>query len=1376
MAGGIVFLKLGIGTTAGRGKTQVVDTPATTLRTPHIAVYSGGPAARSRTLWEIFEATAAQHSAAAALDDGTTVLTYAQLSDAAERLGSELTRWGVGPGDRVGVRVPSGTAQLYVSILAVLGVGAAYVPVDLDDPQERVDLVWAESGVCAVLGADGEVTRGTARPVGRRPRRPMPQDDAWVIFTSGTTGKPKGVAVTHRSAAAFVDAEAQLFVQDAPLAPGDRVLAGLSVAFDASCEEMWLAWRHGGCLVPAPRSLMRTGPELVDWLARRGITVVSTVPTMASLWPADLLSGIRLLVLGGEACPVGLADRLTTRCTEARSPEVWNTYGPTEGTVVSSAARLSAGQPVRIGLPLAGWQLTVLDPATGRPVPWGSIGELVIGGVGVARYLDAEQDARKFGPVEALGSGRAYRSGDLVRAEPEGLVYVGRADSQVKIRGYRIELSEIESVLLQVPGIAQAAVITHQQRAGVTELAAYYSTGNQNGSDPGDGVAAVDRQSVAERLRRRLPAHMVPAFLEELPVIPLLPSGKADHKKLPAPSSEGRLVVDRPYQAPRTPLETLLAESMADVLALDRISTDSHFFEDLGLSSLLVAHFCAKVRERADATCSPPSTRDVYLHPTVRQLADVVASPSTVSATVPIPITTGSTEPTIASGRKPQAAEPRHPRRLGAVAMVLCGVAQFAVFLSSLGVASTVTVVSLSWVSAARSWTTLGLRSLGLGSGLLILSCILPIAVKWVLIGRWTPRRIRVWSPTYLRFWLVRTILHASPLALMSGSPLYVLYLRALGAKIGRRVVILSGTLPVCTDLLTIGDDTVIRHGAAFYGYRARDGVVETGPVTIGAGAFIGERAVLDVGTVVGDGAQLGNSSSLHEGQGVPSGARWHGSPAQPTDVDYRRVDTLRPSPLRPFVHAAGQVLTLVLVTSLVLGVGGTVITQPDVTRLFAGGSRVLSGTTFYRAGLIVSALLFFGSLVAGAVVVLTVPRLLQRLITPGRVYPLYGVHHFVHRTIRRLTNVPFYLELFGDSSYVIGYLRALGYRMRDVEQTGSNFGASLDHDNPFLVEIGRGTMVADGASLLNADYSATSFRLSTLSIGAQNFLGNFVTFPAGGRTGDNCLIATKAMVPLEGPVRQDVGLLGSPCFEIPRSVTYDSRFDHLKTGDELRRRLGAKNRHNIVTMALFLVLRWLHVLGSTLIAMAVATEYRWTAGPAAVLGVSATLLAVLVFSFAYFVLVEWTVCGFRRLTPRYCSIYDPYFWWHERFWKLQTPYLAIFNGTPLKGLVWRLVGVKVGKRLFDDGCSIHERSLVTIGDDCTLNPGALIQCHSMEDGTFKSDHTVLGDGCTIGVGALVHYGVRIGDTVTLAPDSFLMKGETVPDRARWGGNPARPM
>ncbi|WP_042800390.1 AMP-binding protein, partial [Streptomyces sp. C] len=350
------------------------------------ARFSAGPAAPARTLLDVFEATVRAHPEEPALDDGTSRLTYRALAARVERRRRALAAAGVGHGDRVGVRVPSGTNELYVAVLAVLAAGAAYVPVDAEDPDERARLVFAEAGVRAVLGPGRHIDRGD--PAGRPPAapapavRPGPRDDAWIIFTSGSTGRPKGVAVSHRSAAAFVDAEAALFLAEEPIGPGDRVMAGLSVAFDASCEEMWLAWRHGACLVPVPRHRVRSGADLGPWLVEQEITVVSTVPTLAALWEPAALDEVRLLIFGGEACPPELAARLVT---EGR--EVWNTYGPTEATVVACACPLTGAEPVRIGLPLAGWELAVVD-ASGEPVPMGGSGELVIGGVGLARYLD----------------------------------------------------------------------------------------------------------------------------------------------------------------------------------------------------------------------------------------------------------------------------------------------------------------------------------------------------------------------------------------------------------------------------------------------------------------------------------------------------------------------------------------------------------------------------------------------------------------------------------------------------------------------------------------------------------------------------------------------------------------------------------------------------------------------------------------------------------------------------------------------------------------------------------------------------------------------------------------------------------------------------
>jgi non-ribosomal peptide synthetase-like protein len=234
--------------------------------------------------------------------------------------------------------------------------------------------------------------------------------------------------------------------------------------------------------------------------------------------------------------------------------------------------------------------------------------------------------------------------------------------------------------------------------------------------------------------------------------------------------------------------------------------------------------------------------------------------------------------------------------------------------------------------------------------------------------------------------------------------------------------------------------------------------------------------------------------------------------------------------------------------------------------------------------------------------------------------------------------------------------------------------------------------------------------------------------------------------------------------------VERDSRFDHLWRGDEQSKRLAAKNRYNIRTMGVVLFIEWLQILLFTLFAF-VAVNLDNVLGP---VGVAADMTLSLVVSTAYYVLVERITTGFRPLRPQFCSIYDLYYWWHERLWKVPDTYLNIFNGTPFKNVVWRLLGVRIGHRVFDDGCTLTERTLAIIGDDCTLNAGSKIQCHSMEDGIFKSDRTTLGTGCTLGVGALVHYGVTMGDGAILAADSFLMKGEETPPHSLWGGNPAR--
>jgi non-ribosomal peptide synthetase-like protein len=338
------------------------------------------------------------------------------------------------------------------------------------------------------------------------------------------------------------------------------------------------------------------------------------------------------------------------------------------------------------------------------------------------------------------------------------------------------------------------------------------------------------------------------------------------------------------------------------------------------------------------------------------------------------------------------------------------------------------------------------------------------------------------------------------------------------------------------------------------------------------------------------------------------------------------------------------------------------------------------------------------------------------------------------------------------------------------VVQTGSNFGSDVRQENPFLATIGSGTMVADGLSIINADFSSTSFRATRVTVAERSFLGNQIAYHSQVAVGGNVLIGTKTMLPSSGGVRENVGLLGAPSFEIPRSVERDVRMNRLSRVEQ-RHRLAAKNRHNLVTIALAVFVRWFYLVG-VLVLDAAAAEFYLGSGSEIALAVSPVV--TLLFTVLYWTLVERLVTGLRDLQPRYCSILDRDFWRHERYWKMPSPaFVQLFNGTPFKGWVWRLMGVKVGRRLFDDGATLTERTLVTVGDDCTFNLGANIQSHSQEDGIFKSDRCVIGDGVTLGVSAFVHYGTTLSDGAVLESHSFLMKGEELSPHSRWVGNPA---
>jgi non-ribosomal peptide synthetase-like protein len=803
-----------------------------------------------------------------------------------------------------------------------------------------------------------------------------------------------------------------------------------------------------------------------------------------------------------------------------------------------------------------------------------------------------------------------------------------------------------------------------------------------------------------------------------------------------------------------TESESIFAEVLADVLRVDNVSVDSHFFDELGADSLVMAKFCARVRKQEGLPSI--SMKDVYAHPTIRSLAAALA------VVAPRPV------------QPPVSAAIEAATRASTWEYILCGTLQAVSLLAYSYVAVVAIEAAYAWVSAASGALATYLRLVLASTAAFLVVCAVPIAAKWLLVGRMKAQQIRLWSLAYFRFWIVKTLIRSSPAArLFIGTPLYSFYLSVLGAKIGPGVVIFSRRVPICTDLLTIGAGTVIRKEAIFNGYRAQSGQIETGPVTLGRDVFVGEWGVLDINTSMGDGAQLGHASALHSGQAVPAGERWHGCPAQRTDVNYVRVTPARCSTLRRAAYGVAAVLVvLVFYLPLVEGTASLAIgAASSLTQMLQPTAHAGALGELIAEAAILSLILFVGLALIGLLLVIAVSRVLNPLIKPDTVYPLYGLHDAVHRAIARIGRMRFFTRLFGDSIYIVHFLQWLGYHLSPVEQTGSNFGNEVMHANPSLSAVGTGTMVASGLILVNDEVSSSSFLVSRAAIGPRNFVGNDVVYPAGGRTADNVLLGTKVMVPLDGKIREGIGLLGAPCFEIPRTVERDTQFDHLRTGEPLRRGLEAKNRYNLRTIGLFLFTRWVGVFLFALFYLPAIELYDVLPHV-----VSAVLFALsIVITAVYFSVLHRCVEALHPMRPTICSIYHPDFWSAERLWKMNPiHYLHAFDGTPFKNVLWRLMGVRIGKRVFDDGTHISDPSLTAIGDESVLNYQSKIQCHSLEDGTFKCDRTTISAGCTLGVGTFVLYAVTMSDGSVLGTDSFLMKGEEVPAHARWAGNPAK--
>jgi non-ribosomal peptide synthetase-like protein len=1330
-------------------------------------------------LHEVFESQVDANPDAIALVCGDEVFTYAELDQRTNQLARYLRAHWAGPGKLIGIYFHRSEKPI-LAILAILKAGGAYVPLDPAFPIERIRHIVADAeigmvvtdqsladeaaewfdGPCISVDCDAtDIDRHSTDRLSRDQSQVSPEDLSYVLFTSGTTGRPKGIMTEHRNVAQF----AESFNEVIQLTPDDNVYQGFALGFDGSVEEIWMAFSNGATLVVGTADAAQLGHEAARIFAEHNITVFSTVPTCLNLIH-DELPTVRLIIVSGEACPPELVDRWA-------KPErrMLNVYGPTETTVNSTVAECVPGKPITIGRALRGYELHILD-ANMEPVPHGESGELYIGGVGVARgYLNQpEMTAKHFLPNTLGGAlndhsddtlanslddtvvgtlagtlssveseSRLYRTGDLVQYDDDGeLLFHGRIDRQVKIRGFRIELSEIESVLREHAQIDQAVVNVYEHD-GRKELAAYIVTPNVNGS--------LDRAGIQQLLNDRLTSYMVPSYLDQLDALPMTSSGKVDRKNLPTPR-ETLVARDREIVAPRNELEQTITSVWESILKTSPISVEDDFFTDLAGYSLLAAEMVTKLRQQHGCEVA---IRDVYNHPTVEQLAARVAPA----------LEKRSHE----SGNKPARRTSREVfQSVWTITRWTC-VALQAVSLVLMSSVMSVPAVLMILISMAALRGTIGVNAYiwtlaGVVFAAPLLGILLAVSVKWTVIGRYKPGRYPVWGIYYFRWWLANRVQFLTWTELYAGTPLMSFYFRLMGARVGKNCI-LDTSGGAIFDLLTIGDDTCIGAESQLLGYRVEDGELIIGSIDIGSRCFVGTQSSFGINTRMADDSYLDDQSLLPDGTVMEAGEARRGSPAEPAPVKIPEVSEEDAYRRHPFLFGLLQFIASEVVGEVF--VLGLAIPMMILARIGYGLQGYVGAAAAVTLGLPL-AILFFCLFVAA----------IKRVILPKTVPGVYKVESWFY--LRRWSTdclvrissgllYPVYSTI-----YLPTWLRLMGARIgrRTEVSTVANM-------LPDLVEIGSESFFADGSIVGGRRLFRGHVHLARNRIGARSFVGNSAVLPVGTDLGDDCLIGVLSVPPAVNGcprVQDNSEWLGSPPFRLPNRQKVESF--HTSTTYKPTFRLyvlrylvdGVRVLLPYYIMAFLMVLFTVGVLVSQIHLPLWATFAL--AGPA-------TLLLSAVAGLIVVGVKELLMGTFKpEVKPLWCL----YVWLNEVvngvYETIGASVLSPLMGTPFIGWYLRLMGCKVGKHTFIETDLFSEFDLVDIGDYAALNSGVIVQNHLFEDRVMKSSHLRIGDECSVGNNSVVLYDTRMETGSSIGPMSLLMKGESLAAGTRWLGIP----
>jgi non-ribosomal peptide synthetase-like protein len=1170
-----------------------------------------------------------------------------------------------------------------------------------------------------------------------------------VIYTSGSTGKPKGILITQRSICHFLRSENAVL----GVASTDKVYQGFSVAFDMSFEEIWIAYLAGATLWIGPKEISGDPETLPRMLDQQRVTVLHAVPTLLALFNQDVPS-LRLINLGGEMCPESLVERWSR---DGR--QMFNTYGPTEATVSASLARLQPGHPVTIGTPLPNYGLLVIDanadanpdsaPGTAlRLLARGEIGELCITGPGLAAGYLGRPDltAEKFltnpwssGPHDA----RLYRTGDLARIAADGeVVCFGRADDQVKIRGFRVELGEIEALLAQQPGVGTVAVLLRKDD-GIDQLVAYLVA---------EAGAILDPRALRASLAEKLPPYMVPGRYEMLDAMPRLTSGKIDRKTLKAtPLSAPPPGSAEDSDLPETPAEEALFAALAKLFPGQPILRQADFFADLGGHSFFAARLASALRE--NPRYAHVTVRDIYQQRQVGKIALVLGEAHSASA------------------------EEQNWTPPSSIKRWTCGLAQAAVM------PALVALRMAQWLAPFFTYHFFTgdpgdsvKRAVAASVGVFLLATVMEfviaIAGKWLIAGRIKAGEYPLWGFTYYRWWLADRLVESAPAYLLSGSSLNAWWLRALGAKIGKDVIIGSMTLRA-PDLLTIGDNASIGNAVNFENARVERGVLKLGHITLERDACVSSFAVLEGNTHVEALGHLEGQSALGDGARVPAGRVWAGSPARDTGA----FDTARLPP-RPTVTGARSlgegvffVAGIVLIATLFfMPVFPSFVLidwfdEIGVLPWVQGEGMGIRLLRYFLLAFPASAVLILLTAILSAGIRWTVlPRL-----EPGR----FAVHSNTYCAKWLVSQIQesslqvlhgIYATVFAPYWY-----RLLGAKVGKDAEISTALGVVPD-----MLTLGDETFIADAVMLGDEEIDGGWMIMQPTVISHRSFVGNGAYIPDGTVLPEQVLIGVHSRAPRNAQMNSGDTWLGSPPINLPAREQTSGYPESLTFHPSPLRRLG---RGLIEAFRIVAPHALVIAVGYTLVmeVMPAAGAGRWAE---VVWDLTLAGLIYGVGNYVFVALLKWLLIGRYRKQSE--PMWTPFVWLSEGVTNLYEGiavpnFMRYLRGTPWLPIAFNLMGAKIGKGVYMDTTDITEFDCVRIGDHSELNALTCPQTHLFEDRVMKIDEVTIGARVYMGPRSAVLYSAVVGDNARLGALTLVMKGEHIPPNGNWAGCPAAP-